>query len=37
MRARNLGILLNQNTDFSVVIGISGQDGPIDITGYAFF
>jgi len=36
MKTRNLGIVLDQGTDFSLVIGINGVDGPIDITGYEF-
>lgn len=36
MRTRNLGISLDQGADFSVVIGICGVNGPIDITGYTF-
>lgn len=36
MKTRNLGIILDQGTDFNLVIGISGSNGPIDITGYEF-
>jgi hypothetical protein len=36
MNTLQLGIVLNQNTDFSLVILIKDQDGPIDITGYQF-
>lgn len=36
MQTRNLGIVLDQGADFSLVIEIFNQTGPIDITGYAF-
>lgn len=36
MKTRNLGIVLDQGSDFSLVIRISGDTGPIDITGYQF-
>lgn len=36
MQTRNLGIVLDQGADFSLVIGIEGESGPIDITGYEF-
>jgi len=36
MRTRNLGIVMDQGASFLLVIGIFGQDGPIDITGYEF-
>lgn len=36
MKTLNLGIVLDQGSDFSLVIGISGRCGPIDITGYSF-
>lgn len=36
MKTRNLGIVMDQGADFSLVIGIFGDLGAIDITGYAF-
>lgn len=36
MSTRNIGIVMDQTTDFSLVIGINGVDGPIDITDYEF-
>ena len=33
---RKLNISMNQGADFNLVITISGEDGPIDITGYSF-
>lgn len=36
MKTLNLGIVLDQGADFSLVIGIFGDTDPIDITGYAF-
>ncbi len=36
MKTRNLGIILDQGVDFSLVIGISDENGPVDITGYIF-
>jgi hypothetical protein len=36
MKTLNLGIELDQGADFSLVIGIFGMGGPIDITGYQF-
>lgn len=36
MKTLNLGIVLDQGADFSLVIGVFDDTGPIDITGYAF-
>jgi hypothetical protein len=36
MKTLNLGIEMDAGTDFSLVIGISGDSGPIDLTGYSF-
>lgn len=36
MKTLNLGVRMNQGDDFNVVIGINGDSGPIDITGYEF-
>ena len=34
MQTKKLGIEINQNTDFYLVIQLNGQDGPLDLTGY---
>lgn len=36
MQTRNLGIELDQGADFNAIIGIFGDAGPIDLTGYQF-
>jgi hypothetical protein len=36
IRSRNVGIEMDQGADFNLMIGISGCQGPIDITGYEF-
>jgi hypothetical protein len=36
MKTRNLGIIMDQGASFQLVILITGQNGPIDITGYEF-
>lgn len=36
MKTKNIGIVIDQGTPFSLVIGISDGSGPIDITGYQF-
>lgn len=36
MKARRVGITLDKNADFNLAIGVFGDAGPIDITGYAF-
>lgn len=36
METLNLGIVLDQGADFSLVIGIFNESGPVDITGYDF-
>lgn len=36
MKTRNLGIILDQGADFDVIIGIFGDSGAIDISGYDF-
>lgn len=36
MKTLNLGIVIDQGTDFNLVIGIFGINGAIDITGYEF-
>lgn len=36
MKTRNLGINIDQNTDFVMILMFHGDDGPIDVTGYQF-
>lgn len=36
MKTLNLGIVMDQGADFSLVIGIFGDSGALDITGYQF-
>lgn len=36
MRTLNLGIVMDQGSDFSLVIGVFDCQGPVDITGYEF-
>jgi hypothetical protein len=36
VKTRNLGIELDEGTDFNLTLRIGGIDGPIDITGYEF-
>ena len=36
MKTLNLGIVMDQGADFSLVIGICGDAGPINLTGYSF-
>lgn len=36
MTPLNLGIELDQGADFSLVIGIAGENGPVDLSGYSF-
>lgn len=36
MATLNLGIVLDQGADFSLVIGIFDESGPVNLTGYAF-
>jgi hypothetical protein len=36
MKTLNLGIEIDQGTDFNAMIGIYGVNGPINITGYKF-
>jgi hypothetical protein len=32
----NLGIEIDQGSDFNVIIGVTGDCGPLDLTGYLF-
>lgn len=36
LKTLNLGIEINQNTDFALVISITNESGAIDITDYGF-